>query len=72
MARHSRLVEILADMLRCALAWEEEQGCKRASPVHESCESLTSIPLGIHCPPRSGGSKTKIRARDDGEEGHDR
>ena len=44
-----RLVEILADMLRSALNWEEEQGV----PLQKSPQRLTSQPRSVDCPTKA-------------------
>ena len=44
-----RLVEILADMLRSALNWEEEHGM----PLQKSPQRLTSQPRSVDCPTKA-------------------
>ncbi len=61
-----RLVEILADILRSALAWEED-----LSQAHEIAESnpeipLTGIPLCVHCPRGQHGLRLIERGEEDG------
>ena len=55
----SRLVDILADMLRTALAWEEEHNCRAAETDGGQANALTPLQLPVHCSPhpeeRRGG-----------------
>ena len=53
----SRLVDILADMLRTALAWEEEHDCPAAENDDGLANALTPISLRIHCSPSLDESK---------------
>jgi hypothetical protein len=45
----SRLVDILADMLRSALAWEQEQNGLYADPEKGPALGLTGLHNCIHC-----------------------
>lgn len=45
-----RLVEILADMLRSALAWEEDHRVASENAESVPDNPLTGIPCRIHCP----------------------
>jgi hypothetical protein len=47
----SRLVAILADMLRSALAWEQEQNGLYAEPDKDLAQGLTGLHVCIHCLP---------------------
>ena len=62
----SRLAEILADMLRSALAWEEDHGI--ASEIAESVPDspLTGMTLHIHCPQEQHGLRLIERGEEDG------
>jgi hypothetical protein len=49
--RDCRLVEVLADMLCSALAWENEHNCQYAQPEGGPAQGLTGIHGRIHCWP---------------------
>ena len=53
----SRLVDIVADMLRSALAWEEKHGCSADETDHRLLDASTPIPQRIHYPPHLDESK---------------
>ena len=59
------LVDILADMVRSALAWEEEHGHPGIPEQSASGDGLTSTPFRIHClPPAEGGPLDLTRGGD--------
>lgn len=74
-ADRQRLAEILADMVRSALAWEEEHGEPASKDeLHNNQKSpsnaLTGIPHRIHCPPHGGPPLKLIKGgKDDGDTG---
>ena len=47
-----RLIDILADMIRSALAYEEEHGLALRATQIGRRSGLTGRPRCIHCPPR--------------------
>ena len=49
---HSSLADILMDMVRSALAWENEPGFPQVG--HDQLEGLTGMPLRINCLPPCG------------------
>ncbi|MBI4311716.1 MAG: hypothetical protein HY681_08030 [Chloroflexi bacterium] len=55
-----RLVKILADMLRSALAWEREHGQPENCAQTEAPNALTGIPRRIHCGRRSARRRLQV------------
>ncbi len=53
----SRLVDILADMLRSALAWQEEHNCSAAETDNGLLNALTPKHQRIHYPPHPEESR---------------
>lgn len=49
-----RLVEILVDMARSALAWEAEHGVPNEDSQDRTPDSLTCTPSRLHCVPDEG------------------
>ncbi len=68
--RGQRLVEILADMVRCAVAWEETHGRPPSEVTSDTLDGLTSESREIHCLPYGGPPLKQITGRDiyDGDE----
>ena len=60
-----RLVEILAVMLRSALAWEEEHGEDADAAESDDTSSLTRVPPGIHYPKEQPHLRLMKRGKED-------